>query len=98
MPRTIRPTTRCWRRRGRPPTDGRAKSPEGDSNPRPLPYHGSALPAELPGRWAEGTHSDVVEKEQLHEDLRRRGHGSDREASLADARGQRAPRDRDDAV
>lgn len=31
----------------------RQPSPLGDSNPRPLPYHGSALPAELRGRFVQ---------------------------------------------
>jgi hypothetical protein len=31
-------------------TDGRRTSPRPDSNRRPLPYHGSALPTELRGR------------------------------------------------
>jgi hypothetical protein len=34
-----------------PPTKAIRQSPLSDSNRRPLPYHGSALPAELRGRW-----------------------------------------------
>jgi hypothetical protein len=36
--------TKIW------PFAGLSESPLGDSNPRPLPYHGSALPTELRGR------------------------------------------------
>jgi hypothetical protein len=35
-----------------PPQQGLSGSPESDSNRRPLPYHGSALPTELSGRAA----------------------------------------------
>ena len=41
-----------WLRRRQQLGQAWKESPLSDSNRRPLPYHGSALPAELRGRWA----------------------------------------------
>src|SRR5687767_3741296 len=44
---------------------GLIASPESDSNRRPLPYHGSALPTELSGRAALTVASFAAQEEAL---------------------------------